>query len=168
MKNSQKGFVVPLVIIIIAVLALVGGVYIYSQSNSTKTENINADSTKQNTTTQPTTPTPPVQSENELIIQGILKTKVLLSSGDAAKIRAYFQAEYADNPKFAEQAKSSDDKAILATAALSSNALKGIDETFLKTKCVITITGNTAKCSLKTESNLTQSITAKKINGVWQ
>ncbi len=163
MKNLQKGFIVPLVIIIVAVLALGGGVYIYSQSKSTKTENINVDSTKQDTT-----PTPPVQSENELIIQGILNTKVLLSSGDATKIRAYFQAEYADNPKFAEQAKSSDDKAILATAALSSSALKGIDETFLKTKCVITITGNTAKCSWKTESNLTQSITAKKINGVWQ
>jgi hypothetical protein len=107
-------------------------------------------------------------SENESVIQGILNTKALLLSGDAVKIRAYLQAEYSDNPKFFAQAKSADDKTLLATATLLSNVLKGIDATFLRTNCKITIVGNTAKCSWSLGLNSTKSLTVKKINGVWQ
>lgn len=44
MKNSQKGFVVPL-LIVIAVLAIGGGIYYYSRGSSKPTSYLNADLT---------------------------------------------------------------------------------------------------------------------------
>ncbi len=167
MKNSQKGFVIPLLIII--ALAIGGGAYVYSKSNQSHQQN---ESAKVNRTTpiRHTSMTNTTVSENESIIQAILNAKATLLSGDTAKIRVYLQAEYSDNPKFAAQAKSADDKTLLTTAALLSNALKGFDATFLRTNCKITITGNTAKCSWNPtkNSNFNESLTVKKVNGVWQ
>ncbi len=40
MKNSQKGFIVPLLSIIISLLVIIGGVYVYSQKNETVSEPI--------------------------------------------------------------------------------------------------------------------------------
>lgn len=172
MKNSQKGFVAPLIIVFALVVG--AGAYIYSQNKSTVTPGSSGNENVSNTT-KATVPSPsasisPLRSDEDAIIQAILNAKDILSSGDAGKIRVYLQMEYADNPKFAAQAKSSDDKTLLATAALLSKAMTGIDEAFLRTKCKITITDNTAKCSWNptNDVNLTQSVSVKKINGLWR
>jgi hypothetical protein len=179
MKNLQKGFIVPLLIAIIAILVIGGGLYINSKSNqSAQKSNSQATQSESNSApvqvqipNQDSTSSGTGNSENESIIQGILNTKALLLSGDVVKIREYLQTVYADNSKFAAQVKSADDKTLLATAALLSKAMNGINETFLRTKCTIVITGNTAKCSWKptpSNQNFNESITVKKINGVWQ
>lgn len=43
MKNSQKGFIVPLLIIVIAVLALGGGVYVYQKNKAPDKSNANTN-----------------------------------------------------------------------------------------------------------------------------
>ena len=68
MKNTQKGFIIPLLIAIIAVLAIGGGVYVYEQSKTTPTEqqpvvnNPQTTNTTQVTTTQNNTQTTSTQS----------------------------------------------------------------------------------------------------------
>ncbi|MBU1017007.1 hypothetical protein KJ678_02475 [Patescibacteria group bacterium] len=69
MKNSQKGFIVPLLLVIIAVLVVGGGVYIYENKKieapvviDTETESSNQDQQKTDTKTPSQTPTPsPIQ-----------------------------------------------------------------------------------------------------------
>lgn len=180
MKNSQKGFIIPLVIVVVVLVIGGGGVYFYSkntkqqgQKNELKDVNVNVGAeTYQNIDSYPSdSKSDTIISENELIIQGILNRKVLLLSQDVGKLRTYYQAYYVDEPKFAEQAKSADDKAILSMAALAVRVYEKIDGSFLRANCKFTITGNTAKCSWNpspSNTNYTESITVKKINGIWQ
>ena len=49
MKNSQKGFVVPLLIAIIAVLVIGGGVYVYEKNKKTETPVVDTGTQQINT-----------------------------------------------------------------------------------------------------------------------
>lgn len=49
MKNSQKGFIVPVLLVIIALLVIGGGVYIYENKSSSQVNNSNELQTSQNT-----------------------------------------------------------------------------------------------------------------------
>jgi PKD repeat protein len=55
MKNFQKGFVVPLLLTIIALLIIDGGVYFYRQRNQSSTIELNETATTTETTNQTTT-----------------------------------------------------------------------------------------------------------------
>jgi hypothetical protein len=180
MKNNQKGFIIPLVITIIALLAIGAGAYVHFRNNSPTTSSMNL-SENATSTVQTSVPSIPVsvasvnQSDNEAIIQGVLNMKEILSSGDASKIRAYLLIENADNPTFTAQIKSTNDTALLSLATLSVKPLSVFTATFMRTQCKITITGNVAKVSFTLASSGpaqngygTESVTVKKINGIWQ
>jgi hypothetical protein len=70
MKNSQKGFLVPLLIIIIAVLAIGGGFYIYNKNQlSVKSSGIQTASTTSDTSsTSSSTPVPGNSSSSSVKI----------------------------------------------------------------------------------------------------
>ena len=59
MKNYKKGFIIPLLVTLIAILALGGGVYVYSKNNSSIIPN-----TRENTETQATSSAVSVSEEN--------------------------------------------------------------------------------------------------------
>ncbi len=178
MKNLQKGYIIPLVIIVIALLAIGGGAYVYSQNKHSGIQNVdvsqNATGTVQGTITPATAAAPVAQSDDEAVIQAVLNMRGILSSGDVPKIRAYLLTENADNPAFTAQIKSVNDTVLLSLANAISKPLSVFDATFMRTQCKITITGDVAKVTLAlTSSNPaqgsgTESVTVKKINGVWQ
>lgn len=66
MKNSQKGFIVPLLLVIIAVLVVGGGVYIY-ENKKTETPAVIDTTTQQPNQVQPT-PTPVTSNQTILNI----------------------------------------------------------------------------------------------------
>ena len=51
MKNTQKGFIVPLLIVIIAVLVIGGGVYVYTKNSNPIQSALNDEATSTNQTT---------------------------------------------------------------------------------------------------------------------
>jgi hypothetical protein len=51
MKNSRKGFIVPLVIVIIALLAIGGGAYVYTHNKSADTTSVSTETSNQTMTT---------------------------------------------------------------------------------------------------------------------
>ena len=70
MKNLQKGFIVPLLLVIIAVLVVGGGVYIY-ENKKTEAPVVVNNETPQSNQVQLTTQTPPVTS-NQTILNSLV------------------------------------------------------------------------------------------------
>ena len=178
MKNYKKGFIIPLLIIIVTLLAVGGGIYTYSKNKSTNIQNIGVDKNTSTATQQvvfsstTTVSIPaPIQSDNEAIIQAVLNMKNILISGDVIKIRSYFETENADNPKYLAQIKSMSDTELLLISSSLSKSLSMFNATFVRTQCKITITGNTASVSYTKQNSGGSgsfSLNVKKINGVWQ
>ena len=67
MKNSQKGFVVPLLLVIIAVLVIGGGVYVY-ENKKTEAPAVVDTGTQPVNQQQTNTQTPPVTAQQNTAI----------------------------------------------------------------------------------------------------
>jgi len=68
MKNTKKGFIVPLLIAIIAVLAIGGGIYVYEQSKTTPVEQQPVVNNQQTTNTNNDTTVSATINKNSLVI----------------------------------------------------------------------------------------------------
>lgn len=86
MKNTQKGFIMPLLLAIIAILLVGGGAYVYTQKKQIKQSGV-ASSTSQVTSTAQTTPVP--QDNSGKILLGYSSSYENLSPEEKAIVDEY-------------------------------------------------------------------------------
>lgn len=106
-------------------------------------------------------------SEINAVIAGILKTREVFISADAAKIRAYLLKVVVD-PADKQDIEAMSDDELLSEAGFMAAMYEELTEDVLRSPYVtITVTGDTASIKMTAPDGTKATFSAKKANGVW-
>jgi len=193
MKNTQKGFIVPLLLGIIVLLIAGGGIYYYN-SKKTETPTTAQHITQQNSPVeQPqgvknTTPTPPQNATIILdaktkvaVVQAIMNGADILASNDPVRVRSYMLTELdatLEGRSQKAQFSAMTDSQLLQVAANGlANEGKPTADLATDPTAVWKINGNVVTVTHKTYAkpnpkypaiaNLTVTYQAVYVNGAW-